>query len=258
MNWEDALVPGDVRYIPSIVLPQMPGIVARALAAGAKPPFEFVGAGMTGVVFCVGGAAYKVARGTQPINHQVFEDEADWLADAARVPAVAPHVARFRRFDSENLVIIRACPAADPDQSTWRYGEGKLFDLHRRIEAAMLPHGWNAPEFKPDSYVLTKNGPVLVDASMPSRVGKKLARYVKAAAAGRQPLWATTPQDLAFAVRMERDRTLTSEEVDRLQALIAQRWPEAKENPTASMIAVGVAAAAGVALGVLVRALTTP
>lgn len=224
-DWENALVPGDVRYIPPVVLPQMPDVVARALAAGAKPPLEYIGAGMTGVVFCAGGTAYKVSRTTAPIAHATFEDEAEWLAEAAHVPSVAPHVAAFHRFDPENLVIIRDCPVADPDQSAYRYGEGKLFDLHRRIEAAMLPHGWTSPEFKPDSYVLTTGGPVLVDASMPSRVGEELARYTEAVAAGKRPLWTTTPRDLAFAVRMEGGRTLTQAEVDRLQALIERTWP---------------------------------
>jgi hypothetical protein len=93
-DWRNALVPGDDQYVPPVVLPQMPGIVARALTAGARAPLEYVGAGMTGVVFCSGDVAYKVARATRPIDHQGFEDEAEWLAAAARVPSVAPSVAQ--------------------------------------------------------------------------------------------------------------------------------------------------------------------
>jgi hypothetical protein len=223
-DWEDALVRGDARYVPAGVAPQMPGVVARARAAGARPPLEYVGAGMTGVVLCAGDVAYKVARDTRPIDHQFFEEEADWLAAASQVPAVAPHVAHLHDFDPESLVIVRDCVRADPEQSAWRYGEGKLHDLHRQIERDMIPYGWTAPEFKPDSYVLTTRGPVLVDASMPSRVGNELAQYVEAVVADERPLWTTRPEDLAFAVRMEAGRTLTQEESDRLEAMIARRW----------------------------------
>jgi hypothetical protein len=227
-DWRDALAPGEARFVPAIVQPQMPDIVRRALAAGARPPLEYMGAGMTGVVFCAGDIAYKVARDTRPIDHQFFEEEAEWLRAVTAVPEVAPHVVHFRGFDPDNLVIVRDCPVADPDQSAWRYGENKLHDLHRQIERDMIPHGWTAPEFKLDSYVLTTRGPVLVDASMPSRVGEELARYVEAVAADERPLW-TTPEDLAFAVRMEAGRTLTQAKSDRLEALIAERWPKGSE-----------------------------
>lgn len=232
-RWQDALVPGDARYVPAAVRAQMPDAVDRALAAGAPTPLEFMGAGMTGVVFCAGDVAYKVARDTRPIDHQFFEEEAEWLAAAARVPEVAPHVARFHDFDPANLVIVRDCPRADPEQSAWRYGEDKLFDLHRRIERAMVPNGWTAPEFKPDSYVLTVDGPVLVDASMPSRVGDELTRYVEDVVAGSRTLWRDSPTDLAFAVRREvGQKTLSKAEADRLEALIAERWPENRVEST--------------------------
>ena len=181
---------------------------------------------MTGVVLCAGDVACKVARATEPISHQMFEEEAEWLEVATTIPSVRPHVAHFHGFDPENLVIIRDCPKADPEQSAWRYGEGKLHDLHRQIECDMIPYGWTAPEFKSDSYVLTTRGPVLVDASMPSRVGEELARYVEAVVAGERPLWTTLPSSLAFAVRMEAGRTLTQAESDRLEALIRRRWPQ--------------------------------
>ena len=225
-DWQRALAPGDARYVPATVRPQMPDIVGRALAAGAEPPLTYMGTGMTGVVVCVGAVAYKVARATQPIDHQIFEEEADWLAAAARVPAVAAHVARLHDFDPTNIVIIRDCPYADPEQSAWRYGENKLHDLHQRIEQAMIPHGWTAPEFKPDSYVLTTRGPILVDASMPSRVGHELVQYIEALVAGDRPLWTTRPSDLAFHVRMEANRTISQAESDRLEVLIHERWPD--------------------------------
>ena len=123
-----------------------------------------------------------------------------------------------------NLVIVRDCPRKDPDESMSRW-ESRLWDLHREIERDMLPHGWTAPEFKPDSYVLTAQGPILVDASMPSRVGAVLARYVEGIVAGARPLGNDSPSDLAFAVRREVGQTLSQAESDRLEALIDRRWP---------------------------------
>jgi hypothetical protein len=197
------------------------------LAASARPPLEYVGAGMTGIVFCAGDVAYKVARDTRPIDHQIFEEEAEWLEAASHVPEVAPHVARFRHFDPENLVIERDCPHPDPDMSAWRYGEGKLFDLHGRIEREMIPHGWTAPEFKPDSYVITSRGPVLVDASMPSRVGAELAQYIEDVVSGERELRTTQPSDLAFYVRREIGQTLSKDEAERLLKFIGSKWPNA-------------------------------
>jgi hypothetical protein len=226
-DWERYLVPGDARYVPKVVRPQMPDVVARAAAAGMPPGTEYVGSGMTGVVFCDRDTAYKVSRATEPISHQLFEEEAEWLAAAETVPDAAPHVARIHRFDPENLVIVRDCPHPDHDQSLWRW-ESRLHDLHAEIERAMLPAGWTAPEFKPDSYVLTARGPVLVDASMPSRIGAVLAAYVEAVASGARPLWTDQqPSDLAFYVRREVGQTLTRAEADYLLALLDRRWPGA-------------------------------
>ena len=223
-SWEDYLAPGEARYIPAVVLPQMPDVVARAAAAGMPQGAEFMGAGMTGVVFCVGAVAYKVARQASPTLRRMLEEEAEWLAAAANVPTVAPHVAGVRRFDPGNVVIVRDCPRADPDEPRWKW-ESAIFDLHRRIEQAMLPNGWTAPEFKPDSYVLTSGGPILVDASMPSRVGNVLARYVEDLVEGERELGDERPSDLAFAVRREVGQTLSQAEADRLQALLDRRWP---------------------------------
>lgn len=226
-DWEDYLAPGETRYIPAVVRPQMPDVIARAMAAGMPSGTEYVGAGMTGVVFCAGDTAFKVARDTREIDHQMFDEEAEWLASASVVPAVASHVARFWRFDPENLVIVRDCPHPDPDQSLWRW-ESRLHELHGAIERSMLPHGWTAPEFKPDSYVLTPRGPVLVDASMPSRVGAVLAQYVEDVVSGARPLWTERPHDLTFYVRREVGQTLTQAEADHLQTILERRWPEAR------------------------------
>lgn len=227
IDWEGYLGRGEARYVDRVVRPQMPDVVARAAAAGMPPGVEYVGAGMTGVVFCAGDVAFKVARDTREVDRMMLEEEAEWLAAASAVPEVAPHVARFHRFDPDNVVIERDCPHPDPDQSLWRW-ESKLYELHKSIERAMLPNGWTAPEFKPDSYVLTPRGPVLVDASLPMRVGAALAQYVEDVVAGARPLWTRNPHDLTFYVRSEIGKTLTQAEADHLQAILVERWPEAR------------------------------
>jgi hypothetical protein len=231
-SWEDTLTPGDERYVPAMVRPQMPDVVARALAAGATAPFEYMGAGMTGVVFCSAGVAFKVARGTRPVDHSMFGDEAEWLIAAAHVKTVRPHVARLHRFDNKNLVIVRDCPRAGQDMTPYSYGEAKLHALHNQISREMLPHGWTSPEFKPDSYIITPKGPVLVDASMPHRVGKVLAEYIEEVVRGDRPLGTDRPSDLAFYAHRETDErgekgTLTVAQRDRLLMLIEARWPGA-------------------------------
>lgn len=231
MSWEDSVA--DAEYVPSIVIPQMDDIVRRAFAAGAKPPLEYVGAGMTAVVLCSGKTAFKVANNAE---RDIFlRDEAEWLETAKKVPWVKDYVARIKRFDPENAVIVRECPTSE---RYWGgYGEGKLFDLHQEIEKRMIPYGWTSPEFKLDSYVITKDGPVLVDASMPSRVGKRLLDYARDLMRGRRDPKSDyeRPSDLAFAVRMEIGRTLAPEEADETLAALAKleaagnRWTSTHE-----------------------------
>jgi hypothetical protein len=205
MDWRTLV--DDADYVPAIVTPEMPDVVRRGVAAGAKPPLEYVGAGMTSVVLCKGAVAYKIGRRSSSSLRRMLGDEAEWMATAGRVSGVRQYVPRLVRYDRENVVIVRGCPKRDPEMTAYRYGEGRLWDLHRDIEKKMLPHGWTAPEFKADSYVLTKKGPVLVDASMPARVGQVLLDYVREILSGRR----TTDErlsDLAFEVRREVGQTI--------------------------------------------------
>jgi hypothetical protein len=75
-----------------------------ALEAGAVPPLEYLGIGMTGVVFRDReGLAYKVPR---PGAEDSIADEADWLRTASQVPYVRDHVVRFVRL-APNGVLVR-------------------------------------------------------------------------------------------------------------------------------------------------------
>ena len=204
----------------------------RAIGAGAKPPLEFVGAGMTGIVFRHGAQAYKVARGSAAT---FLQDEAEWLRGALQVPGVREHVVRFIRYDAPRGVLVREHVDQRED---YRRNESKLFDLHQRIGKLMRSVGWGAPEFKPDSYVYAPHrGPVLVDASMPHRFGRRAIEYVVDVLRGRRPLpkrsYQTKEQawtDLAFDVRREAtDKLVPVATANALIRRLAEKAPGAAE-----------------------------
>jgi hypothetical protein len=173
----------DIEYVHPAVANEMPEIAERALDAGATPPLDYLGAGATAVVFCdKRGRGWKVAR---RVDSGVVADEAEWLRTAAKVAEVKKYVPRFYAWHAAQGTIERACVVADRENA-WRWTRD-LSDLHRRIEAEMVKHGWSAPEFKDDSYVITTNGPVLVDAGYANRLGHRLLRYVVDILEGRRP-----------------------------------------------------------------------
>ena len=185
------------RDVPRAIEGEMRNAMARAVAAGAGPRLEFVGAGMTGIVLSDGKRAYKVARHSP----DTLAEEAEWFVDAAKVPFVKDHVPANVQWDEKNGVIVR--DFVDGRRGGWS-DESKLFELHQKIgEQMRKAAGWSAPEFKGDSYIITPSGkPILIDGSMPHRVGKNLVGYVEDVLDGkrvsREPL-----SDLAFALRAE-------------------------------------------------------
>jgi hypothetical protein len=201
---------------------KMPDIVARALDAGARPPLTYVGAGMTAAVFCDDrGRAFKVGRELAPILFHLLSNEAEWLEAAGKTPWVRDRVAHIYRFHAEELVIERECPM--PSEAAWYRYRGTTWDLHREIEARMIPRGWTAPEYKEDSYVVTDDGPILVDASMAHRVGKNLLRYTLEVLRGRRPVYTQDrPSDFAFHLRMEVGKTLTETQVRPVLAALGE------------------------------------
>lgn len=190
----------------------------RAVQAGAVGDLTYQGAGATGIVFCdERNVAYKVARRGREVS---VSEEAEWLARAAQVPGVREHVARNARYDKKRDVLVRECVAGTVGTSRQT---SKLFDVHKGIRSAMRPYGWLAPEFKEDSYVMTRGrGPVLVDASSALRVGTELVRYALDVLAARRPQ--TEPlEDIAFAIRQERGGTIPTAVADRLLAKLRFR-----------------------------------
>jgi hypothetical protein len=190
----------------------------RAVKAGAVGDLTYQGAGATGIVFCdERKIAYKVAR--QGREESVAE-EAEWLMKAAHIPGVREHVARNTRYDKRRNVLIRECvsgASGTPRQTS------KLFDIHQGIRTAMAPYGWLSPEFKTDSYVMTRGrGAVLVDASSALRVGGELVRYAQDVLAARRPQTERL-EDIAFAIRQERGGSIPAAVADKLLAKLRAR-----------------------------------
>lgn len=190
----------------------------RAVEAGAVGDLTYQGAGATGIVFCdEQGIAYKVARRGRETS---VAEEAEWLARAEHVPGVRERVARNARYDTKRDVLVRECVQGSVGTSRQT---SKLFDVHQGIRAAMTPYGWLAPEFKEDSYVMTRGrGPVLVDASSALRVGKELVRYAQDVLAARRPQTERL-EDIAFAIRQERGATIPAAVADKLLAKLRAR-----------------------------------
>ena len=189
----------------------------RAIRAGAHRPLTFKGMGMTGVVFCdARDRSYKVGRSLSPSNRKMLSEEAEWLAVATTVPEIRSRVPRFYRYHRGLNVIEREC-VRDTRRSRGESGaRHSRWDVHQAIGRAMARHGWSAPEFKDDSYVFAPGrGWVLVDASMPHRVGKRLAARAAEALRGVRFV-GENPSDLAWALRMEAGKSLPAEFAHRM------------------------------------------
>lgn len=215
--------------IPASVERELADAETRAHEAGAPEVLDIIGVGMFGIVFCdENGRAWKVGRLERPTSdrayiREAFEEEYEWLRDAAGT-SIAKDVAKVHIYYSIPVVIERECVPGTP--GGWDDGR-KLYELHKKIEDAMLEIGWTAPEFKEDSYVFRPDGtPVLVDASMPHRVGDNLAKYVDDVIEGRRTTRARW-HDLAFFVLREmHEKTIRREDglvlLERLAALDPQ------------------------------------
>lgn len=234
------------REIPSFILPEIPGVFARAVKAGAHPPLEFAGAGQYGIVLCDHwGRAWKVGRlqerpdapkewAPRIARERLFmlsslTDEYEWL-HAAAGSEIAANVAEVYDIHPEELVLEREC--VEGRSGAWADGS-YLRELHRKIDRAMIPRGWTAPEFKENSYIIRPDDTsVLVDISMVMRVGRNLVGFVEDVLAGRRKTHERL-HDLAYYVLGEvRQKTIPPEIGKELLDRLAERDPEIRRSFT--------------------------
>jgi hypothetical protein len=189
---------------PAHIQAELAPAVDRAIASGARTPLTFVGVGMTGIVFTDKHKirAFKVARHEPAKN--TMREEVEWFRAASRDPFVSKHVLPRVKWDEKTGVRVSPLMRGEHPRS-WGGQEIQVRELHEQIGKYMLKRGWTAPEYKPDSYIMTRTGPVLVDASMPQRVGRTLVRYADDILEGRRQPYddGDTPNQLAFYVRRE-------------------------------------------------------
>lgn len=217
--------------VSSVVQSELHFALERARAAGTEGPLEYVGAGMFGIVFCdAQGHAWKVSRRDPDVSkkhllwlRESLEKEYEWLRDAAESP-IAEHVVTVFSMNPEELVLEVECVPGRP--GGWA-DESGLFQLHRKIEQGMIPLGWNAPEFKGDSYVIQPDGtPKLVDTSMVQRLGMNLAEFVDDVLQGRRQT-SENWHSLAFYVLREmREKEIPEDVGKELLDRLVERDPE--------------------------------
>lgn len=220
----------NLEHAPSRYQGEVRSAAARALRAGARAPLEYIGMGMTGVVFCdARGRGFKVGRRDSPVHRKMLSEEAEWLSVAATVPEIRAHVPRFYRYHRRENVIERECLRAQ-ERRGYHTPRVDRYTMHERIDRAMRAHGWSSPEFKDDSYVFSPGrGLVLVDASMPHRVGKRLAARAAEVLRGAR-FFDESPSDLAWALRMEAGKSLPSDFAHRMSDRLLS-LPRAEERP---------------------------
>lgn len=223
---------------PSHIEPEIRDALSRARKAGAEGALAYVGAGAYGIVFCDdAGRAWKVFRkpresgnhirsGHETFLREAVETEFEWLGSASE-SSMADNVARVYSMDLDNLVLVRDC--VEGESGGWK-DEDRLRKIHKKLWEAMEPLGWSAPEFKPDSYIITPDGKaVLVDASMAMRIGQRLLCFVKDVIDGERDSY-ETPSTLAFFVLREIRHGLPKADADPVIQALVKLDPQIKKN----------------------------
>jgi len=180
----------------------------RARGAGAHGALTYVGMGAEGVTLCdERGKAFKISRTSSGgvDGKQRLRDEAEWLMTAGKITNIKQYVPRGVSYDATHDVIVRECLTARAGN---RSSSQRLWDLHQRLTAAVAPYGHGRPEYKINSYVYTRRGPVLVDAGFAVKRGDKLIKEALDVANGRKKMNSFQIKELAWELRMERGETI--------------------------------------------------
>lgn len=200
---------------------ELEAAAVRAVKAGAGP-MEYMGAGAEGIVFCDGDTAYKAGRpgrGTLALEAAFFEQ-------ANKIPGAREHVAKFKRYDEANDVLVRECVRGK--RLKWDQ-EDKVYNLSDALARVMAPYGFSAPERKPDSWVMVRGrGPTLIDGGFAHDRGQQLVKRVLDVLNKRRPAtgWQNRLSTLVAGVEHERERTIPSKIADRLIARLQAAEPQ--------------------------------
>lgn len=220
----------DTDGVPAKYRDEVAAAAARAGAAGADGPLEYVGMGGEGVVFCDGaGRAYKVGRWRGP-DASTLADEAAFLKKAGQIPTIKQHVAKFYAYDAANDVLVREC--VRPKGERGKYARRNMpsdtdaWDMADRIGKVMRPYGFTAPERKPDSFVhVSGRGLVLVDAGFALKRGHELVKDALDVVNARRPATKRRAQDLVWALAAERGDSVPAKVADPLIARLRAQTP---------------------------------
>lgn len=213
----------EIENLGEVRAPGAAEAAARAAAAGASGALRWLGAGETAHVFRdAAGVAWKVARSAG--GAASLEREADWLRCAAGVPGARRRVASLRAWHPGLGVIERECPMPGPRA----VNERRLLALHNLVGSLLWSYGWTTPEWKPDAWVLTAEGPKLVDAGRALRVGWRYARYVADVLAGRAlPHPFDSGRLAAWVLRRDAPAGPARAAFERLAVRAETSWPSA-------------------------------
>lgn len=209
--------------VPRAIKPELREAEQRAVAAGMREPYEFVGAGMTGVVFRAGDVAYKVAR---PGSYETIRQEADYLREAGKLSLPEGRVVHLIRYHDRLGVIEREYVEPD-DTPRWK-SEPTKWPLVKALIKAL--HGrWGAPEYKEDSFVTSGGETIMVDAGFAIRRGPVLVKHLRGILDGtiNEPL--DRAETIAWELRLDASDGFIDQEVaDALTAEVADREAASK------------------------------
>lgn len=201
-----------------ILGPELEDAERRARAAGATgDDLDYIGAGAEGIVFCdANGRAFKVAR-----HGDKLADEAAWFQRAAQIPSIKQHVPRDVHYNANHRVLVRECV-----QRSGKRPPKKLWELHNRMASIMKSYGHGRPEFKEDSYIMTRRGLVLVDAGFALKHGRELVKQALAVINGREHLEPFDVKQLSWDIRAERGETIPEPIANRLLTKLQKINPD--------------------------------
>ncbi len=162
--------------VPAAIRSEVADAAARAVAAGAAGwALTYVGAGAEGIIFEDGsGRAFKVGR--HNTRRSLFL-EAEALS-ALQNSDVRRFVPEFFAYDDAHNVIVRELLEGRPG----RWADDRILrGPYDAVAQALNAADFGPPEWKENSWIITLEGPKLVDLGFVHARRKRAGRYLKLA-----------------------------------------------------------------------------